>query len=77
MFTTANPSFFFPVESRNFSPEELAFMRRAFQRACNENPEESETEEQKRYMLAKDIFCRYQRGLSERDLVIVAFLTLH
>jgi hypothetical protein len=76
MLATANPSFFFTVESRNYSPEDLEFMRRAFRRACDEHPEHTETEEQ-RDMLAKVIFSRYQRGLSERDLVTVALWSLH
>ena len=76
MLATANPSFFFDVESRNFSPEDLEFMRRAFRRACDEYPEGTETEPQKD-LLAKAIFSRYQRGLSERDLVTVALWTLH
>jgi hypothetical protein len=76
MLTTANPSLSFTVESRNYSPEDLEFMRRAFRRACDEYPEGTETEQQKD-MLAKAIFTRYQRGLSERDLVTVALWTLH
>jgi hypothetical protein len=76
MLTTAIPSFFFPVESRNYHPEDLEFMRRTFRRACDEYPEETETEEQ-RNLLAKAIFSRYLRGLSERDLLPVAFRTLH
>ena len=76
MLARANPSFFLSVESRNYSPEDLEFMRRAFRRACDEHPEQTETEEQ-RDMLAKVIFSRYQRGLSERDLVTVALWSLH
>lgn len=76
MLTIANPTFFFTVESRNYSSEDLEFMRRAFRRACDEHPDETETEEQ-RDILAKAIFSRYQRGLNERDLVIVALRTLH
>jgi hypothetical protein len=76
MLITANPSFFFPVESRNFNPEDLQFMRRTFRRGCDEYPEETETEEQ-RNLLARAIFSRYLRGLSERDLLAVAFRTLH
>ena len=76
MLTTANPSFLFPVASRNYNPEDLQFMRRTFRRACDEYPEETETQEQ-RHMLAKAIFSRYMRGLSERDLLTVAFRTLH
>ena len=76
MLITANPSIIFAIESRNYSPEDLEFMRRTFQRACDEYPEETETEEQ-RDMLARAIFSRYQRGLSERDLVTVALRTLH
>jgi hypothetical protein len=70
-----NPTFLLQ-ESRNFSSEDLEFMRRAFQRACDENPEITETEE-KRDMLAKAIFGRYQRGLNERDLVTMAFWAVH
>jgi hypothetical protein len=76
MLTTANPSVFFAQESRNYSPEDLEFMRRTFRRGCDEHPEETETEEQ-RDMLARAIFSRYQRGLSERDLVAMAFWILH
>ena len=76
MLTRAKPSSSFTVESRNYSPEDLEFMRRAFRRACDEQPEETETEKQ-RDTLAKVIFSRYERGLSERDLVAVALGTLH
>ncbi len=76
MLTAGNPSFLFPVESRNYNPEDLEFMRRTFRRACDEYPEETETQEQ-RHLLAKAIFSRYLRGLSERDLLMVAFRTLH
>ena len=76
MLTTANPSVFFTVESRNYSPEDLEFMRRTFRRACDEYPEETETEKQ-RDMLARAIFSRYQRGLNERDLVAMAYWILH
>ena len=76
MQTTPNPSFFFPQKSRNFNPEDLDFMRRAFRRACDEYPEDTETEAQ-RDTLAKAIFSRYLRGFSERDLVILALTTAH
>ena len=76
MLTTANPSFLFPIEPRNYDPEDLEFMRRTFRRACDEYPEETKTEAQ-RESLAKAIFSRYLRGLSERDLLMVAFRTLH
>jgi hypothetical protein len=76
MLTTANPSFLFRIPSRNYNPEDLQFMRRTFRRACDEYPEKTETEEQ-RNSLAKAIFSRYLRGLSERDLLMVAFRTLH
>ena len=76
MLTTTNPSVFFAEESRNYSPQDLEFMRRTFKRACDEYPEETETEEQ-RDMLARAIFSRYQHGLSERDLVTMAFWILH
>ena len=76
MLTTTVPSFLFPQISRNFGPEDLEFMRRAFRRACDEHPEETETEKQ-REMFAKAIFSRYQRGLSERELVTVALEMAH
>ena len=76
MLATANPSLVISIESRNFSPEDLEFMRRAFRRACDEYPEETETEMQREF-LARAIFSRFQRGLSERDLLAVAFRPLH
>ena len=76
MLTTAIPAIFFPEDAQHFSPDDLATMRRAFRRACDEHPEVTTTEEQ-RDKLAKAIFSRYLHGLSERDLVIAALWTLH
>ena len=76
MQTTANPLFVFSQSNRIYSAEDLEFMRRAFSLACDEYPEETETEKQ-RDMLARAIFSRYERGLSERDLVTVAFWMEH
>jgi hypothetical protein len=76
MLTADNPSFLFPIEPRNYNPEDLQFMRRTFRRACDEYPEQTETDKQ-RHLLAKAIFSRYRRGLSERDLLMVALRTLH
>jgi hypothetical protein len=81
MLTTAIPAVFFPEDALHYSPDDLAFMRRTFRRACDEHPEETETEKQRdllqRDLLAKAIFSRYQRGLSERELVTAALWTLH
>ena len=66
----------FSCESRNVSLKDLELMRRAFRRACDEYPEETETETQ-RELLAIAIFSRFQRGLNERDLLAVAFRPLH
>ena len=76
MLTTAIPSVFFPEDAQHYTPEDLEFMRRAFRRACDEHPVETATEVQ-RDTLAKAIFSRYLRGLSERDLVTAALWTLH
>lgn len=72
MLTTENCAILLTQESPNYGPEDLATMRRAFRRACDENPFAAGTNEQ-RYTMAKAILKRYQPGLSETELISVAF----
>jgi hypothetical protein len=71
MLATNTPSFMFPQESHNYSPEDLDCMREAFMRACGENPLAAETEAQ-RSILAKAMVNIYQRHLSQTELVSAA-----
>ncbi len=76
MLTTANPSVFFSRNPAITVPRTWNSCAVLSGGPCDEYPEETETEEQ-RDMLAKAIFTRYQRGLSERDLVTWPYGTLH
>ena len=71
MLTTASSAVFLTQESPNYGPEDLESMRRAYRRACDENPFATGTAEQ-RCTLAKAILNRYRPGLSETELVAVA-----
>ena len=71
MLTIANCAVLLTQESPNYGPEDLETMRRAFRRACDENPFATGTVEQ-RYTMAKAILKRYQPGLSENELIAVA-----
>ena len=70
MLTTVNCAVFLSQESPNYGPEDLETMRRAFRRACDENPFATGTVEQ-RCTMAKAILNRYQPGLSETELIAV------
>jgi hypothetical protein len=72
---TASPSIL-PQDSFNYSLEDLEFMRHAFQRACDENAHATETTAQ-RYALAQAIVNRFERGLSESDLIAIALQRAH
>jgi hypothetical protein len=63
-------------ESFNYGPDDLESMRHAFRRACDENPAIAQSELQ-RDNLAKTIFSRFQRGISETALVALALRTTH
>jgi len=65
-----------PQDSYNYSPEELESMRHAFRRACDENPGITITAEQ-RYGLAQAIVNRFQRNLSETELIAIALGQAH
>ena len=65
-----------PQDSYNYSPEELESMRHAFRRACDENPSITITAAQ-RYGLAQVIVNRFERNLSERELMAVALGQAH
>ena len=75
MHTTASASSL-PQDSYNYSPEELESMRRAFRRACDENPCVTNTAEQ-RYGLAQAIVNRFKPNLSETELIAVALGQAH
>lgn len=75
MQTTASASSL-PHDSFNYSPDDLEFMRRAFRRACEENPYVTNTPEQ-RNALAQAIVHRYQPELSEAELIAVAMRQGH
>jgi uncharacterized membrane protein len=75
MRTTASASSL-PQDSYNYSPEELESMRQAFRRACDENPSITTTAEQ-RYGLAQAIVNRFQRNLSETELIAAALGQAH
>lgn len=75
MRTTASASSL-PQDSYNYSPEELESMRHAFRRACDENPSITTTAEQ-RYGLAQAIVNRFQRNLSETELIAAALGQAH
>jgi hypothetical protein len=51
-------------------------MRHAFRRACDENPVVAKSEAQ-RYTLAKAIVNRFQRGMSETELIALALRKVH
>jgi hypothetical protein len=55
----------------NFAPEDLAFMRRTFNRACRENPRLALSEED-RQALAKAIVSAFQIGMEENELIRLA-----
>ena len=63
-------------ESFNYGPEDLESMRHAFRRACDENPAVAHSEAQ-RYSLAKAIVNRFQRGISETELIAIALRKAH
>ena len=65
-----------PQESFNYDPEDLEVMRHAFRRACEENPLATQTEAQC-YSLAKAIVNRFQRGISETELIALALRKAH
>jgi hypothetical protein len=71
---TASTSVF--PESYNYSPDDLESMRHAFRRACDENPVVAKSEAQ-RYSLAKAIVNRFQRGISETELIALALRKAH
>jgi|RhiMetdeSRZDD1v2_1073273.scaffolds.fasta_scaffold744349_2 hypothetical protein len=71
MLARNTPSFMFPHEYHNYSPEDLESMRQAFMRACGENPLAAQTEAQ-RSCLAKAMVNIYQRHLSQSELVAAA-----
>jgi hypothetical protein len=71
MLAADTPSFLLSRKSHNYSPEDLDSMRKAFMRACGENPLVSETETQ-RYSLAKAMVSIYQRHLSQTELIAAA-----
>jgi len=75
MRTTASASSL-PQDSYNYSPEELESMRHAFRRARDENPSITITAEQ-RYGLAQVIVNRFQRNLSETELIAIALGQAH
>ena len=58
-------------ESFNYGPDDLESMRRAFRRACDENPEVTKTATQQ-YGLATAIVNRFQRGIDEAQLIAIA-----
>lgn len=63
-------------ESYNYSPDDLESMRHAFRRACDENPTVVQSDQQ-RYNLAKAIVNRFQRGISETELIAIALRKAH
>lgn len=65
-----------PQDFCNYSPEDLESMRHAFRRACDENPSITITAEQ-RYGLAQAIVNRFQRNLSETELIAIALGQAH
>lgn len=58
-------------QSYNYGPDDLESMRRAFRRACDENPEITKTVTQQ-YSLATAIVNRFQRGIDEAQLIAIA-----
>jgi hypothetical protein len=58
-------------ESHHYAPEDLEAMRQVFMRACGENPQVSQTEEQ-REVLAKAVLNNYQRHLTQTQMVAAA-----
>jgi hypothetical protein len=54
-----------------FHPDDIARMRRAYDRACRERMT-TESSEAQRTSLAKAIISTYRSGLSETDLLVAA-----
>jgi hypothetical protein len=63
-------------ESFNYSSEDLESMRHAFRRACDENPSITQSETL-RYDLAHAIVNRFEKGISEADLIDRALRKAH
>ena len=63
-------------QSFNYGPDDLESMRRAFRRACDENPDITRTAAQQ-YTLAKAIVNRYQHGMEETQLIATALRKAH
>lgn len=63
-------------ESFNYGPEDLEAMRHAFRRACDENPNITQTATQQ-YNLAKAIVNRFQHGIDETLLIALALRKAH
>lgn len=63
-------------QSFNYGPDDLESMRRAFRRACDENPDVTKTAAQQ-YSLAKAIVNRFQHGIDETQLIAIALRKAH
>ena len=72
MLTASTSSF---PESFNYGPEDLEAMRRAFGRACEENPIIARTAVRDR--LTKAIVNRFQHGIDETQLIAIALRRAH
>ena len=76
MLATSNPTLILSSESHNYSPEDLEALRRAFRRACEENPSIAATDQQ-RYELAKAVLKNYQRHHTQPELVAAALVLVN
>ena len=76
MLATSNPTFNLSSESHHYSPEDLDALRRAFRRACEENPSLAATDQQ-RYVLARAVLKNYQRHHTEADRVAAALVLVN